>query len=271
MASTLFEQGYRRVLITGSSSGIGLALAKELIAADIEVIGVSRSPDKILSKQYTHLEVDLLDEADLETLLHFTQKNPPDIWINNAGQGLIGDVCSHNRDVIEANRQLLYDIPVLLSRHFKEIVKTMGNPCLRQYLVQVSSLAVELPIPNMPYYNAAKSALSAFSQSMLLDQKLPFSLIDFRPGDFDTGFMMSDSILNSSTANSPIHEKLIAQHRKAPKPEIAAKGLLKAIRFQRTGIVRCGNIFQSKIAPFGIRLLPVRLMHFLIRKYYKYI
>ena len=269
MASTLKKQGYRKALVTGTSSGIGLAIARAMIAEGLFVVGVSRRPANISSDRYTHLSVDLLNETDLKTLQSHTQADPPQIWINNAGQGLIGDAWRLSDDATETNRRLLYDIPVQLTRHFKNILQGANTCPVAPYLVQVSSLAVELPIPNMPYYNAAKSALSAFSQGLLLDKDLPFKLIDLRPGDFDTGFMEAESIKESPISGSLAHKKLIAQHKKAPKPELAAKCLVQSLRSQRSGIVRCGGFFQSRIAPLGTRLLPSKLLHSLIRAYYK--
>ena len=269
MVSTLKEQGYRKALITGTSSGIGLALAHALIAEGLLVVGVSRRHASINSDRYTHLSIDLLKEADLKALQSHTWADPPEIWINNAGQGLIGDAWCPSFDAIQSNRRLLYDVPVQLSRHFKEILQEASIHSVAPYLVQVSSLAVELPIPNMPYYNAAKSALSAFSQSLLLDKDLPFKLIDLRPGDFNTGFMEAESIQQSPISGSSAHKNFIAQHEKAPRPELAARCLVQYLRRQRSGILRCGDFFQSKIAPLGTRLLPSKLLHSLIRAYYK--
>ena len=269
MALTLKEQGYRKVLVTGTSSGIGLALAKAFITEGLHVVGVSRRAASINSDRYKHLSIDLINETDLKTLQAHTQADPPEIWINNAGQGLVGDAWCPDAEVIESNRRLLYDIPVQLTRHFEKILPGANVRSATPYLIQVSSLAVELPIPNMPYYNAAKSALSAFSQSLLLDKNLPFKLIDLRPGDLDTGFMDAESIKESSMLDSSTHKKLIAQHKKAPGPELAARCLMQSLRNQRSGIVRCGGFFQSRIAPLGTRLLPSKLLHSLIRAYYK--
>ena len=269
MASTLKEQGYRKALVTGTSSGIGLAIARALIAEGLLVVGVSRRTASINSDLYTHLSIDLLNETNLKTLQAHTQADPPEIWINNAGQGLVGDAWCSSDDAIETNRRLLYDVPVQLTRHFKNILQGADTCAVAPYLVQVSSLAVELPIPNMPYYNASKAALSSFSQSLLLDKDLPFKLIDFRPGDFDTGFMDAVSMKKSSMSGSSAHKKFIAQHKKAPKPELAAKCLVYSLRSQRGGILRCGDFFQSRIAPLGTRLLPSKLLHSLIRAYYK--
>ena len=269
MASTLKEQGYRKALVTGTSSGIGLSIARALIAEGLLVVGVSRRTTCINSDRYTHLSIDLLNKTNLEVLQDHTRSNPPEIWINNAGQGLIGDAWCPSPDEIESNHRLLYDVPVQLTRHFKNILQGTNNSLVTPYLVQISSLAVELPIPNMPYYNASKAALSSFSQSLLLDNDLPFKLIDFRPGDFDTGFMNSEFIKKSSVSGSSMHKKLIAQHKKAPTPTLAAKCLVRSLRSQRIGTVRCGSFFQSRIAPLGTRLLTHKLLHSLIRTYYK--
>ncbi len=269
MASTLKEQGYRKALITGTSSGIGLAIARALIAEGLLVVGASRRTAKINSNRYTHLSIDLLNETNLKILQDYTRSNPPDIWINNAGQGLIGGAWSPSVDAIESNRRLLYDVPVQLTRHFKHILQEANTCPLAPYLIQISSLAAELPIPNMPYYNASKAALSSFSQSLLLDKDLPFKIIDFRPGDFDTGFMYSEFIKESSSSGSSAHKILVAKHKKAPTPTLAAKCLVRSLRSQRNGIVRCGSFFQSRIAPLGTRLLTHKLLHSLIRAYYK--
>ncbi|MEC7273847.1 MAG: SDR family NAD(P)-dependent oxidoreductase, partial [Verrucomicrobiota bacterium] len=79
MASTLKEQGYRKALVTGTSSGIGLALAEALISEGLLVVGASRRQANINSDSYTHLSIDLLKEADLKTLQSQTWADPPEI------------------------------------------------------------------------------------------------------------------------------------------------------------------------------------------------
>lgn len=267
MRSSLKEQGYRKALITGTSSGLGEALAEAFIAEGLDVVGLSRRFPENASPSYHHLTLDLLDEARLESALRTLERDPPDIWVNNAGHGLVGDAWSAPPEEIENLQRLLYEIPVRLTRVFE-------HACRREQirpacLVQVSSLAVELPIPAMPYYNAAKAALSAFTQSLLLDGELPFQLIDFRPGDFNTGFMQSDAVRNSRAAGRPIFKNLLDRHQKAPAPEKAAARLIRAIDRGRSGTVRSGTLFQSVLAPLGPRLLPRGLLHALIRANYR--
>ena len=263
--SRLYEQGYRKALITGASSGIGLALKDKFVQEGLEVIGISRRPIK--AEGCCHLTLDLLDPERSKTALRTLKKDPPDIWVNNAGHGLIGEVWTASDDEITAIRRLLYDIPVELTRFFETLCRT--NRSRPSYLIQVSSLATELPIPSMPYYNAAKAALSAFTQSLLLDGHLPFQVIDFRPGDFKTEFMENQTIRSSGMGGSPTHDKFLQRHLSAPDPEKAARTLVRAMRRNHNGILRSGSFFQAHIAPLGPRLLPARLLHKMIRSHYR--
>lgn len=267
MRSSLKELGYRKALITGTSSGLGEAMAEAFIAEGLEVVGISRRFADNPAPGCYHLSLDLLDEAKLKSALNRLEHDPPQIWVNNAGHGLVGDAWSATREEIEQLQRLLYDIPVRMTRFFGHACRQ--EPIRPACLIQVSSLAVELPIPAMPYYNAAKAALSAFTQSLLLDGGLPFQLIDFRPGDFNTGFMHTDAVQSSGHAERPIFKNLLGRHQKAPPPEKAAARLIRAIHSGRSGTVRSGTLFQSVLAPLGPRLLPQGLLRALIRANYR--
>jgi short-subunit dehydrogenase len=55
-------------------------------------------------------------------------------------------------------------------------------------IVNISSLATLYPLPYMPIYNAGKSALSAFTQTMMLESNSNIRWIDYRLGDVNTKF-----------------------------------------------------------------------------------
>ena len=56
----------RVALVTGTSSGIGEAVARELVERDWNVVGASRRPGTIESPRYTHVQLDLSDVEGLE-------------------------------------------------------------------------------------------------------------------------------------------------------------------------------------------------------------
>ena len=76
-------------VVTGTSSGIGEAIARRLLAANFSVIGISRRPGAINHEAYKHLEADLTSTTALtlaaEKILE--ENGTLDVLINNAGVG----------------------------------------------------------------------------------------------------------------------------------------------------------------------------------------
>lgn len=68
-----------KVFITGSSQGIGLAIANRFLAASHEVIGIDRQPSGIHHAQYRHIQCDIRDSEKLPDIPGVQ------ILINNAG------------------------------------------------------------------------------------------------------------------------------------------------------------------------------------------
>ncbi|MES1167347.1 MAG: SDR family NAD(P)-dependent oxidoreductase, partial [Pseudomonadota bacterium] len=60
---------YPLALVTGTSSGIGEALARELMGRGWRVVGVARRPAQIHGPGYTHLQLDVADLAALTAAL----------------------------------------------------------------------------------------------------------------------------------------------------------------------------------------------------------
>lgn len=75
-----------KVLLTGSSRGIGKTIADLLLVNDHEVIGTSRSTIKQSTNNYTHIACDLSKEEEVLKLKSiFEVEKIPEILINNAG------------------------------------------------------------------------------------------------------------------------------------------------------------------------------------------
>jgi short-subunit dehydrogenase len=258
---------HQHAVVTGASSGLGLAITKALLADKVRVTALSRRPPPIEDPACRHLEVDLCDERALGGALEHLQTDLPDLWINNAGFGLLGGLEATNPAEGDRLLNLLLHVPIACANWYARQLRTAAaknDACL----VQISSLACELPIPLMPWYNAAKAGLSAFNGSLLLDADTPFRIIDFRPGDFNTPFITQAGMVSPSPALQKYQQTLVRHHAAAPPAEKAAADLLKALRLRRSGIIRTGPFFQRAIAPLGTRLLPQKALHVLIRRYY---
>ena len=68
-----------RVLITGTSSGIGKGIADKFLKEGHYVTGIDRKESNIQHNCYTHISMDIRDKV------HYPELEPFDIVINNAG------------------------------------------------------------------------------------------------------------------------------------------------------------------------------------------
>ena len=95
-------------IVTGASSGIGLALSKLLTKEGVRVVLASRSEEKLneLSKELPGsmaIKTDVTIEADIENLISKTidKFGKIDILVNNAGRGYDSPVEKINKETFE--------------------------------------------------------------------------------------------------------------------------------------------------------------------------
>lgn len=256
-------------LVTGSSSGLGLAIAEMLVEAGVQVVGVSRQPGELAGHPlFEHWPCDLSASADLNRLCQSVFEAHPEVTlvINNAGFGVLDRLERMPVESIADQYEVMLLAPTLVARAAVAHFRTVGGGCV----VNVSSLAAELPLPLMPVYNACKAGLSALSQSMILElgNQSELQVIDFRPGDFRTAFA-SRMTGQVDWDGVDLRAVMDRHHAIAPDVTVALKGLRRALLGRRSGVVRVGKFFQARIAPWG-RLLPGRLLLRIIRSYYKH-
>jgi len=241
----------KKALVTGGTSGIGFAICEQLLASGSEVYSLSRNPHKCESRENFHpLKLDL---SDLTAVSEFGESfikehGIPDLLINNAGYGVFYEWSKFPYDEIEKQINVLFSSPVLLCKSFAPKMEKMGG-----VVVNISSLAVLYPLPFMPLYNAGKSALSSFTQSMMLESSRSVRWIDFRLGDICTGFNQSApqqdyKLQDGSMRNAWV--QIEKQLQASPNAVLAATQIIQSVERNRNGIVYGGGFFQSRIAPF---------------------
>ncbi len=260
---------YKKILITGGSRGIGHALVEKFQNPISEIHSVSRSQSADSGLNYIQHPCDLSSLSQTKGFLEnfILDHGVPDSIINNAGAGAFFEWGEFPVDEIEKQINLLFTIPILFSRTFAPLMAEQKKGTI----VNVSSLATLYPLPFMPLYNAGKSALSSFSQSMMLEYQNHPKFIDFRLGDISSEFNNAQTKQSENKWSERMKsawQQIEMQLLESPKPEIAALQLQKMIAKEKSGVFYGGGFFQSKIASKLRIFLNHRGLLFLLRNRY---
>jgi len=147
----------RNILITGTSRGLGHALACHYLSFNHNVVGVSRQESEIDDPHYRHISADIRIESEVRTLFSDLRKhmNSLDILINNAGISVTAPALlttgTQFNDIIRTNLIGCF----LVSREAIKFMKRQG--CGR--VINFSSINVPLRSSGSIAYNASKSAV----------------------------------------------------------------------------------------------------------------
>ena len=161
------------VVITGGSSGIGLATAQKVAAAGAITVIVARGEDELFKARDAMKEAggkvfaytaDLADMADCDRLVATILKEhgQVDVLVNNAGRSI--------RRSIEASYDRFHDFERTMQlNYFGSIRLIMGfMPKMierrKGHIINISSIGVLANSPRFSAYVASKAALDAFSR-----------------------------------------------------------------------------------------------------------
>ena len=153
------------ILITGASSGIGLACANAFTQAGAKVICVQRRAVTGFSCIQEDLE-QLTTPASADELIEkiINQMGQLDVVVNNAGLMLEGDVEETDFDSWQRTLHLNLTVPFLLIRSaMPQLRKSQGN------IVNIGSIEGLGSNPRHPAYCASKSGLHALTRAVAVD------------------------------------------------------------------------------------------------------
>jgi len=195
----------KTVLITGASSGIGLAAAKVFAANDWHVVATMRQPaaDSELSRLPSVL-VTRLDVQDRDSIASAVASGVErfgriDALINNAGFSLFGvfEGISHEKvhEQFDVNFFGVMDVTRALLPHFRQNKSGL--------VINVSSRAGLVGLPMISLYCAAKYALEGFSEALsyeLASQNIIVKIVE--PSGGVTGTQFSRRMAQEKTPDT---------------------------------------------------------------------
>jgi NAD(P)-dependent dehydrogenase (short-subunit alcohol dehydrogenase family) len=191
-----------------------------------------------------------------------------DALINNAGDGIFGPLEHLPEAEVRRQFETLFFGPHALLRCALPAMRARGAGTI----INVTSLAVRLPIPFMAPYNAAKAALSALSSTLAIELAgTGVRLVDLQPGDIATAFnaavRRSDTVSGYEQGAARSWETIEREMAAAPPPELVADAIMSALA-RPAGRVTVGGFFQVRIATLAARLLSHRTMLWGIGRFY---
>ncbi len=260
------------VLITGSSTGIGLSSAIYFLERGWNVIATMRSPEKARGLKasekllVTHLDVtdiSSIENAIKEGLARFSNI---DVLVNNAGYGLVGPFECSTPEQIEkqfaTNVFGLMNTTRTLLPYFRERKKGM--------LINVASMGGRLTFPLYSIYHATKWAVEGFSESLQFElEQFNIKVKIIEPGAIKTDFysrsmdmMTKPGLTAYDNYVSKTWPKLHGFGDRANGPEVVAKVIYQAatdgsdkMRYQADSM---GILLLRRILPEWCALRLVR-------------
>jgi NAD(P)-dependent dehydrogenase (short-subunit alcohol dehydrogenase family) len=167
----------RAALITGGSSGIGLAIASMLGQEGYGLTVSARRPDK-LEQAVAGLEAEgieaqavpanMVDEADIEGLAaaHRERFGRLDVLVNNAGVGIGGTIEDAETRKLDMQLGVNLRAVYLMTRECIPMLRHAGEETRKALIVNIASIAGKHGQPWLAAYSATKAGVVGLSQAM---------------------------------------------------------------------------------------------------------
>lgn len=240
-----------KALITGASSGFGWDMAHVLSEMGYDIIAVARREDRLLKLKEelnTNVEVVVCDVSNTQDCIKLGERaDEVDIFINNAGFGVFGDICSTELDaelnMIDTNIKAVHILTKTVVKKFKE--KGFGH------ILNVASVAAYFPGPLFSSYYASKAYVLRLSQAIAQELRKAGSSVKISilcPGPVHTEF---NTVANANYKSGKKNKKHKITSRYVA--ELAIKKMLAGKEVIVPG-------FGTKVAIFFRRLVSEKTM-----------
>lgn len=263
------------VLITGASSGLGLATALHLHNKGFHVFGTSRNPKKYTDPlPFTLLALEITDTDSITNCVAKVLKETQrlDILINNAGVGITGPMEEIQSDAVAANFATNCFGPLEMAQAVLPQMRHQKSGLI----INVTSIAGVMGLPFRGVYSASKSALSIMSESLRMEVKsFGIEVCTLAPGDYATDIASRRyhaPVVKDSPYQKIYQESLDTMDAHVdegnPPQEIAA-AIAQIIEKEKPKVHYQVGPFMQKLSKTLKNILPSRIFEKLIMNHYK--
>jgi len=263
------------VLVTGCTSGIGLAIGRFLQEKGCIVYGTSRTRENENLHGIQILKLILEDSGSIHRAVNqvVEKEGRIDVLVNNAGYGMAGSL--EDTSVEELNKVFhgnVFGLIECCQAAIPHMRKAMSGK-----IISISSIAGEFGMPFRGVYSASKSSVDRLSETLRMELRpwnIHVSII--QPGDFKTNINANRIVaargLKEDSAYYEVFKKeyeLISNDvSKAKDPVLVAKAAWKIIRSKKPKMRYPVATFWQRASISINRILPTHLFQKLLTSRY---
>jgi NAD(P)-dependent dehydrogenase (short-subunit alcohol dehydrogenase family) len=264
------DQKSRVWLITGCSSGLGKALAEEVLKQGENVVLTSRNIDSLKKLNEDYKEQSYLIQLDINNYeqiqraisIALDKFGKIDVLVSNAGYGLLGALEEYTEDQIVNNIKTNFLSPLQLIKSAIPVFRSQFSKSQsdqaqssqsksKAHIINISAIAAVSNEPGFSVYGAAKAGLSAALEAVALELKpLGIHVTNVYPGPFRTNFLGSS------------FEKVTTKHSDYEKTVRKFETLLTSIEGKQKGSPQ-----KAAVALYNLANLEAPPLNFALGKY----
>lgn len=258
------------VVISGASSGIGLATAKFLSEKGFKVYGLSR---RIVENQnFESVSCDMTNHEMVKQTFQniFEKEGKIDVLINNAGMGIAGAIEHTSEEDIKKQFDLNLFAVINSCKCIIPLMRKNGGG----KIINISSVAGVIPIPFQTCYATTKAAIDMFSMSFGVEvEDFGIKVSVVMPGDTKTGFT-ENRIKNELLEDENYKDRISKSIKKMEQDEIKGKSPISVSKVifkiinKKNPPAKVTVGFSYKLFVFMKRIVSRRFMLWVIKKLY---
>ncbi|MCH2450776.1 MAG: SDR family oxidoreductase [Gracilimonas sp.] len=190
----------KTAIVTGAGSGLGAAIARQLVKHRTQVFGLARSSDKLNSLKtelgllFHPISLDISDQPKVSSWFKqtFSKELKPDILINNAGAGVFGKIeelpLDRWKQMMDTNLNGMYYLT-------REVVPHMKTNSASSHIINVGSILGKTSGMTKSAYSTTKFGVQGFSEALFKELRFQnIKVTCFNPGSIDTWFFEESGI-----------------------------------------------------------------------------
>ena len=251
-------------VVSGASSGIGLAIAKRLKEEGARIYDISKTLayGELFEKQF---ECDISNDTLVKSIVDqiLSKEKNIDLLFCNAGFGIGGLLENASVETIDSIMNVNLLAHMKMTNLFLKNINEGGR------IVYTGSLASIIPLPYQACYSASKAGIESFSRAIATEVKSKkIKVVTFMPGDINTGFTAA-RIKQTGDNEKEKHGivKMEKAERTGKTPDFVAKRVVKVIK-KKNPPLRVSIVATSKLIAGLVKIIPTKMLKFLVEKIY---